>query len=278
VNRFSVQNGTVTLSVQEDGEGPTVLLLHGWPDTSSVWDLVAPELVARGYRVVVPDLRGCGQSSKPLDTASYAMHHLVSDLQAIIENVGAEKVSLVGHDWGSNLAWIATAFVPTSVERLVAISVGHPTAFRSAGVSQMVKSFYMLLFAHEGIGEAFLRRDDHEALRTWLGHPRAEAVIEELERDGQMSAHLQWYRANIPPTAFVAKPRKLPLVQVPTMGIWSNRDPVLGEAQMKNSEAYCTHGFTYVRFDDVGHWIPIDAAPQLVAELVNFLPSPSRAA
>jgi pimeloyl-ACP methyl ester carboxylesterase len=62
------------------------------------------------------------------------------------------------------------------------------------------------------------------------------------------------------------------------MGIWSNRDPVLGEAQMKNSEAYCTHGFTYVRFDDVGHWIPIDAAPQLVAELVNFLPSPSRAA
>jgi pimeloyl-ACP methyl ester carboxylesterase len=141
----------------------------------------------------------------------------------------------------------------------------------------MVKSFYMLLFAHEGVGEAFLRRDDHEALRTWLGHPRAEAVIEELERDGQMSSHLQWYRANIPPEAFVAKARALPLVQVPTLGIWSSGDPVLGEAQMKNSEAYCTNEFSYVRLDDVGHWIPLDAAPRLVDELVNFLPSTARA-
>jgi pimeloyl-ACP methyl ester carboxylesterase len=141
----------------------------------------------------------------------------------------------------------------------------------------MVKSFYMLLFAHDGVGEAFLRRDDHEALRTWLGHPRAEAVIEELERDGQMSSHLQWYRANIPPEAFVAKARALPLVQVPTLGIWSSGDPVLGEAQMKNSEAYCTNEFSYVRLDDVGHWIPLDAAPRLVDELVNFLPSTARA-
>ncbi len=267
-----MQNDSVTLSVWEEGEGPTVVLLHGWPDTSALWDLVAPALVARGYRVVVPDLRGCGRSSKPEDTASYAMHLLVSDVQAIIAQLGVEKVTLVGHDWGSNLAWVTAAFVPTSVDRLVALSVGHPTAFRSAGISQMVKSFYMLLFAHEGVGETFLRYNDHEAIRTWLGHPRAEAIIEELERDGQMSAHLRWYRANIPPEAFVAKPRTLPPIEAPTLGIWSSGDKALGEAQMTNSAAYCTHGFSYVRIDDVGHWIPLDAAPQLVAALANFLP------
>jgi len=74
---LTVENGNVRLRVSLQGEGPTVLLLHGWPDTSSLWDDVAPELVSAGYRVAAPDLRGCGRSDKPRDLASYKMHHLV---------------------------------------------------------------------------------------------------------------------------------------------------------------------------------------------------------
>ena len=226
-----MKNAAITLSVQVDGEGPTILLLHGWPDTSAVWDQVAPALVENGYRVAVPDLRGCGRSSKPEGTANYAMHLLVSDLNEIVRALEIEKVSLVGHDWGANLAWVTTAYEPSMVERLVAVSVGHPTSFRSAGLEQQIKSWYTLLFAHEGLGEAFLRKNDYEAMRKWLGHPRVEAVIEELERDGQMSAHLQWYRANIPPEAFVARPPVLPPIQAPTLGVWSSGDAVIGATQ-----------------------------------------------
>ena len=273
MKRISVENGSVTLSVQLDGSGPTILLLHGWPDTSALWDLVAPALVERGYRVAVPDLRGCGLSSKPEGTSNYAMHLLVSDLNAIMGALGPGKVSLVGHDWGANLAWVTTAYEPTVVERLVVLSVGHPTAFRSAGLQQQIKSWYTLLFAHEGLGEAFLRKNDYEAMRTWLGHPRVESVIAELERDGQMSALLQWYRANIPPEAFVARPPVLPPIQVPTLGIWSSRDAGLVERQMIDSGAYCTHGFTYSRLEDVGHWIPLEAPEQLVEQVVTFVPN-----
>ncbi|MFZ1062190.1 MAG: alpha/beta fold hydrolase [Acidimicrobiales bacterium] len=267
-----VQNGEVTLSVEVQGEGPTILLLHGWPDTSAVWDLVAPALVARGYRVAVPDLRGCGRSSKPAETQDYAMHRLVGDVHAIIEALGPTRVSLVGHDWDANLAWVTTAYEPTMIERLVAVSVGHPTAFRSAGLEQQIKSWYTLLFFHEGVGEAFLRKNDYEAMRKWLGHPRVDSVIAELERDGQMSAHLRWYRANIPPEAFVARPPVLPPIQVPTLGVWSSADAALGERQMSDSAGYCADGFTFVRLDDVGHWIPLEAANELVEQIVTFVP------
>ena len=266
-----MRNDDVTLSVQVGGSGPTIVLLHGWPDTSALWDDVVPGLLESGFRVVVPDLRGCGLSSKPTATSKYAMRHLVEDVRCIIDAVDAETVTLVGHDWGSNLAWVTAAYLPERVDHLVAVSVGHPTAFRTAGLEQQIKSWYTLLFFHEGVGEAFLRKNDYEAMRTWAGHPRVDRVIEELERDGQMTAHLQWYRANIPPQAFVSDPPVLPAIQAPTLGIWSSGDAALSERQMSNSALYCENGFRFVRLEGFGHWLPIEAARELTDEVVTFV-------
>lgn len=268
-----VRNGDVALSVLVGGSGPTIVLLHGWPDTSALWGEVAADLVERGFRVAVPDLRGCGRSSKPADTESYAMHVLVGDVAAIIDALEVPRVTLVGHDWGANLAWVTAAYLPERVERLVALSVGHPTAFRSAGLEQQLKSWYTLLFFHEGVGEAFLRKNDYEAMRHWLGHPRVEQVIDELERDGQMTTHLLWYRANIPPQAFVAAPPVLPVIQAPTLGVWSSGDHALGEAQMRDSGAYCANGFRFVRLEGYGHWLPLEAPREISNEVVTFVTS-----
>ncbi len=265
------QNGDVSLSVRVAGEGRTLLLLHGWPDTSALWDDVVPDLLDAGYRVVVPDLRGCGQSSKPTTTSLYAMRHLVADVRCIVDAVAAERVTLIGHDWGANLAWVSAAYLPERVEGLVALSVGHPTSFRSAGLEQQIKSWYTLLFAHEGLGEAFLRKNDYEAMRKWLGHPRVEQIITELERDGQMTAHLRWYRANIPPEAFVVDPPVLALIQAPVLGIWSSGDHALSEHQMTGSSAYCVNGFDYVRIEEFGHWLPLEAPHVVSDEILKFL-------
>src|SRR5271154_1307051 len=85
VDNLSVRNGDVRLHVEVHGDGPMILLLHGWPDTSALWDDVTPDLVAAGYRVAAPDLRGCGRSDKPDDLASYQMHHLIADVAAIVD-------------------------------------------------------------------------------------------------------------------------------------------------------------------------------------------------
>jgi pimeloyl-ACP methyl ester carboxylesterase len=267
---LTVSSGEVKLHVRLFGQGPIVLLLHGWPDTSALWAEVVPELVAAGFRVATPDLRGCGRSDKPDDVARYTMHHLVADVVAIIEALGEEKVTLVGHDWGASLAWVVAAYRPELIERLVVVSVGHPTSFRSAGLEQQIKSLYTLLFFHAGVGEAFLRKNDYEALRQWAQHPHVEEIIAELERDGQMSAHLKWYRANLPPESFVVDPPTAPPIDVPVLGVWSSGDRALSEHQMTNSAPYCAKGFEFVRFEDSGHWLPLEAPRELAREIIRF--------
>jgi pimeloyl-ACP methyl ester carboxylesterase len=271
MNRMTARNGEVELSLEVSGDGPTLLLLHGWPDTGALWNDVVPHLVRGGYRVVSADLRGCGESSKPAETSSYRMFHLVSDVKCIIDALGGEPVTLIGHDWGAALAWSCAAYLPDEVERLVVLSVGHPTAFYGAGIEQQMRSWYMLLFSQDGLGEAFLRKNDYNALRKWTGHPRAQEVIDELERDGQMSAHLRWYRANAPMDAFIVDPPVLPTVTQPVLGIWSSGDFALTERQMLNSEQYCPNGFNFVRLDGYGHWIPLEAPGELSGEILSFL-------
>jgi pimeloyl-ACP methyl ester carboxylesterase len=264
----------VNLFVRDLGAGPPVLLLHGWPDTGALYDEVAARLVASGQRCVVPDLRGCGRSDKPRDVARYAMGELVGDVVAVVENLGAGPVTLVGHDWGAALAWVVATHRPDLVASLVAVSVGHPTAFRAGGFDQLRRSWYTLLFQYEGLGEAVLRMDDYAVLRRWFAHPRANEVIAELERDGQITTHLLWYRANLPPDAFVRPAPVLAPVAVPVTGVWSSRDPALGEEQMVNSRAYCARGFTYHRIEGAGHWVPLDAPEALASIIEGAVPGP----
>jgi len=271
VPSLSVRHDDVEIVVDVRGDGPTVLLLHGWPDTGALWDDVGARLVEAGYRVAAPDLRGCGRSSKPRAVAAYQMHHLVGDVAAVIDALGAAPVVLVGHDWGAALAWAVAALEPTRVSHLVVLSVGHPTAFRSAGLDQQMRSWYTLLFSYEGLGERFLRQRDYEAMRSWLRHPRVDQVIAELERDGQMTTHLLWYRANLAPDAFVADPPVLPPILAPTLGVWSISDPAPTESQMTNSAQYCSNGFTYRRLDGAGHWTPLEVPDDIAAAIVGFL-------
>jgi pimeloyl-ACP methyl ester carboxylesterase len=123
------------------------------------------------------------------------------------------------------------------------------------------------------VGEAFLRKNDYEAMRHWTRHPRVEEIIPELERDGQMTTHLLWYRANLPPESFVSDPPVLPPTQVPVLGMWSSGDLALSERQMTNSAQYCAKGFTFVRLEGYGHWLPIEAPHEVSAEILKFCSS-----
>ncbi|HQU26211.1 MAG TPA: alpha/beta fold hydrolase, partial [Acidimicrobiales bacterium] len=262
---YVVEGGAGGLFVRDLGEGPPVLLLHGWPDTGALFDEVVGRLVRSGRRCLAPDLRGCGRSAKPTELERYAMAELVTDVVAVIEAAGAGPVTLVGHDWGAALAWVVATYRPDLVASLVAVSVGHPSAFRSGGFDQLRRSWYTLLFQFEGLGEAVLRQDDYAVLRRWFAHPRADEVVAELERDGQITTHLLWYRANLPPDAFTRPAPVLEPVEVPVVGVWSSGDPALTEAQMRESGAHCASGFRYSRLEGVGHWVPYEAPAALAA-------------
>jgi pimeloyl-ACP methyl ester carboxylesterase len=133
VHRIAMSDG-ISLAVRDEGDGTPVVLLHGFPDTSHVWRNQIPTLVRAGFRVVAPDLRGAGESDRPQDVTAYRITTLAGDVVAILDALGIERARLVGHDWGAGLSWVVAGLHADRVERLVAMSVGHPNTQRDPPV------------------------------------------------------------------------------------------------------------------------------------------------
>src|SRR3954470_12347563 len=128
--RRRVRGDGVELDVLDEGSGPVVLLVHGFPDSSHLWRGQVPALTGAGLRVIAPDMRGFGASHKPERVEDYRLSRAVADLVAVLDELEVERVRVVGHDWGAGVAWVLAALHPARVERLVAMSVGHPGAQR----------------------------------------------------------------------------------------------------------------------------------------------------
>lgn len=266
--------GDLTFAVQDVGDGPAVVLLHGFPDSHVLWRHQVAALVAAGYRVIAPDLRGFGESSRPAEVARYGMLDLVGDVLGILDSVGVQRAHVVGHDWGAALAWVTATFAPERVDHLVALSVGHPSAFASAGFAQREKSWYMLLFQFEEIAEQWLSANDFANARAWAQHPDTDQVLADLARPGALTAALNIYRANVHPRTWLEPPMAFPQVQAPTMGVWSSGDFALAEAGMTGSKRFVDGSWRYERIEGAGHWMQLEAADRLNALLLDFLPKP----
>lgn len=260
--------------VVDEGEGLPVVLLHGFPDSSYLWRNQIPALVEAGFRAVAPDLRGFGESAKPEAVEEYAIPLILGDVRGILDSLEIEKCRLIGHDWGAAVAWIYTVFDAARIEKLVAISVGHPAAFRSGGMDQRAASWYMYIFQFHGIAEELLERNDWRWFREWidwLGGGDIDRYVEGLSRPGALTAGLNWYRANAPPGSLLAEVPALPPVEVPTLGIWSTGDRALTEEQMVESSKYVSSEWRYERFDGCGHWIPLHRPEELNSLILGFL-------
>ncbi|MBW0101394.1 alpha/beta fold hydrolase [Pseudonocardia sp. KRD-291] len=272
----------VTLSVLDEGSGPAVLLLHGWPDRALMWEHQIRALAAAGYRVIAPDLRGFGDSDRPEGVEQYTLRRTAGDVLALADALGVEEFALAGHDWGASLGWAVATF-SERVSRYAAFSVGHPGAFRSAGLEQKSLSWYMLWFQFPGVAESVLPADDWALLRSWAhpgaapDDPAAARQVADLSRPGALTASLNWYRANIDPATFVGvEPPPLPRISRPVFGVWSSADMALTEEQMTRSAEFVDGPFTYRRVDDVGHWIPVEAPERTAELLTEFLAAPGR--
>jgi pimeloyl-ACP methyl ester carboxylesterase len=154
---------------------------------------------------------------------------------------------------------------------VVALSVGHPSAFRLAGIPQQEKSWYMLLFQFPGIAERWLSENGWANFREWSRHPDLDGVIADLEANESLTPGLNWYRANVPPDVWVGPPMELPAVQAPAMGVWSSGDFALLESQMTGSATFCAGDFRYERIEGPGHWMQLEAPDEVNRLLVGFL-------
>jgi len=262
----------VGIEYTDEGSGQPVVLVHGWPDAGRLWRKQVPALAGAGFRVIVPDLRGFGDSDAPESLDAYGLTNVVGDVMGLLDHLEIPRAHVVGHDWGAAVVWLLGSLAPDRVDHLVALSVGHPGSFRGAGVGQREKSWYMLLFQFPGVAEQWLSADDWANFRAWAKHPDHDAVIVEQGRPGRLTAGLNWYRANVPPESLIGPPLELPPVQAPAMGVWSTGDIALLETQMTGSSAFVTGSWRYERLDGPGHWMQLEASDDLNRLLLDFLP------
>jgi pimeloyl-ACP methyl ester carboxylesterase len=173
VTRRDVAANGITLHVAELGQGPLVLLCHGWPELAYSWRHQIPALAAAGYRVVAADMRGYGGSSAPHAVDAYAITDLVGDMVALVAALGETRAAIVGHDWGAAVAWSAALMRPDLFRAVAGLSVPFRARHPQAPPLQLLRAagredFYWFYFNREGEPEAEFERDLPGAMRRVL--------------------------------------------------------------------------------------------------------------
>lgn len=269
--------------VFEAGAGDRLaLLLHGFPEHAIAWQHQIDPLVALGYRVWAPNLRGYGRTTRPTDVSAYRLAHLVADVGALIDASGARSVVLVGHDWGAVVAWFFAIRAPHRIERLAILNVPHPAIFLDViarSWRQRLRSWYTLAFQIPGLAERVLgARDGRGIVRLFtrsVCDPNAFTAVEletyraQAAEPGALTAMLNWYRA----AARGGLVEAMALgthVSVPTLLLWGEEDVALGKETTYGTERYVPN-LRIVYLPGVSHWVAQEAPARVNAVLVEFL-------
>jgi pimeloyl-ACP methyl ester carboxylesterase len=270
------RRGKFTFDVIETGprDGAVVVLLHGFPEFADSWNTVAEFLGARGYRCLAPNQRGYARGARPTQRRAYRAPELVADVLALIDASGAERVHLVGHDWGAALAWAVAAEHPERLASLSALSVPHPGAFLDALLTsrQFLSSWYMYWFQLPRLPERIMlgrNRSDPARLIRLLRHFAQSEVLAArtsaaLIETGALPTALNWYRA-----MFLTDPRAARVkVATPTLFVWSDGDVAVRRKTAQRCAKWVTGPFRFEILRGVSHWM-LDEAPDDVARLLH---------
>lgn len=268
---------TLRTVVQGPEDGPLVILLHGFPESATEWRALIPRLAAAGYRVLAPDQRGYGDSSKPQGAEQYVLDRLAEDVVALAEGQGRERFSVVGHDWGAALTWHLLSRYGDRLERAVAINAPHPAVMLRLlrdDAEQQKRSAYITLFRKRGWAEFVLSVGGYAALKKAFASAKRPYPPEAVEtyrrqwsRPGALTGMLNWYRALDPKAVSDPGPGG---ITTPTLILWGDKDVALKRELADLCAELCTD-VRVRRFPDASHWLPNDEPDGVAAEVLAFL-------
>lgn len=249
-------------------DGVPVVLLHGFPERASSWAAVSARLHEQGLRTIAPDQRGYSPGARPRRRHDYRIEALVADVAALIQRVGA-PVHVVGHDWGSVVAWFLASGHPDLVRTLTSVSVPHPAAFLAAMLrsSQAVRSRYILTFQVPGLVETVARRVprlfERGLRRSGMTDDDVARCRREMIEYGALPGALGWYRA-LPfvPAGWARRP-----VTIATTHVWSDGDTALTRKSAELTKDWARGPYVLEILEGVSHWIPTHA-PDELAEII----------
>lgn len=295
-----VDTNGVTLKVLEAGErgNPVVVLTHGFPELAYSWRHQIPALAAAGYHVLAPDQRGYGGSSRPAAIDAYNIVELTADIAGLLDDVGAERAILIGHDWGSPVATNFPLFFPDRVAAVAALSV--PPVPRASGPPTQIwrrmagdNFFYILYFQEPGVADAELGADVRESMRRmvtmegvsappdelrgrpvpplpdWISADEFEHYVQAFTETG-FTGPLNWYR-NFDRNWELTESTPAQTITVPTLFLAGTADPVLGFTPRDRVREVVTGDYREILIDGAGHWLQQERPDEVNAALLEFL-------
>jgi pimeloyl-ACP methyl ester carboxylesterase len=305
---YDISTNGISLHVTEQGEGPVVLFVHGFPDTSYTWRRQMETVAAAGYRAIAPDMRGYGRSSAPADATLYTPLHTAGDLIGLLDALNIPTAVLVGHDWGATHAWNAALLRPDRFTAVFCLSVpyvprGDASVFERMRKSGHQDSFYMfeqirpdadqiwadaavtipgILYWASSSAPADKRwspmdpaRSLHRAapipIPSWAQPDYVAYNIAEFQRTG-FHGGLNYYRA-AEPYFYLSAPWKGARVNQPSFFIWGKADGMqelypITVLQMRTGLPGLVGSLD---LDNVGHWVQHEATDAVNEHLVKFL-------
>jgi epoxide hydrolase 4 len=270
--------GDVRLHYVEAGEGPLILLLHGFPEFWYGWRLQIKPLAAAGFRVVAPDMRGYNLSSCPEGVQAYDIDQLTADIRGLIQERGARSALLVGHDWGGSVAWATAMKYPEVVDRLAILNAAHPRKL-SQGLhhpSQLRKSWYFFFFDLPELPEVVVQANRWHFFRHFLRDARPPYTAQEMDRyveawsqPGAATGMINYYRSSVRQSPKTAEAALRP-ISAPTLVIWGQRDQYLGPELAEPDHDDVPNLDRVERLPDASHWVHHDEAERVTHLLTDF--------
>jgi pimeloyl-ACP methyl ester carboxylesterase len=275
--------GDIRLHYVEAGEGPLIVLLHGFPEFWYGWRSQIEPLAAAGFRVVAPDMRGYNLSSRPTDVAAYTSAKLADDIRGLIHERGAESALLVGHDWGGTAAWATAMIHPEVVNRLAILNAAHPRKL-SEGLhhpDQLRRSWYFFFFALPELPESVVHANNWHFFRHFLSDARPAYTPDEINRyieawsqPDASTGMINYYRSSVRQSQKAAVEALRP-VQAPTLVIWGQRDDYLRPELAEPDHDDVPNLDRVERLPDASHWVHHDEAERVNQLLIDFF-APAR--
>jgi len=307
----NVETNGIQMHIVEAGQGPLVVVLHGFPEGWYSWRHEIPALAAAGYHVVAPDQRGYGQTDRPSEVRSYSMFHLVGDVVGLIKAMGEKTAVVVGHDWGASVAWNTALFRPDLVRGVAALSVPLRPRIARPPLDVYRKAlgpnFYQIYFQEPGVAELELEKDVRhtmtavlcgesgevtrvpdlmvtdkgfldglevlQPLPSWLTKRDLDYWTAEFSRTG-FGGGLNWYR-NVNENWERLAPWTGACVMAPALYVVGNRDDVYqvpGITEFVQNLKNSVPNLTQmVVLDGCGHWTQQERPAEVNAALLEFL-------
>lgn len=263
-----VDSDGVKLHYVVAGEGPLLVLLHGFPDYHYTWRDQIPAL-SKHFQVVALDLRGYNKSDKPEGVDNYKVEKLVADVAAVLAHFKQKKMTLAGHDWGGAIAWTCAMTHPDKVDRLVILNLPHPNGIMrelANNPEQQKNSQYARDFQKPEASKSI----KPEALALWVKEPEAQKEYVEAMKRSSVEGMLNYYKANYPREPYKADAKMLP-VKCPVLVIHGLDDKYLLPGALNDTWKWVESDLTIITVPGAGHFVHRDKPEFVTRKMVGWL-------